>query len=129
MKPLILALALLGVAALQTERPCWVTHTCDESNVPDIEKQVPPGDYCKRSDVTIRPSETHAHPCDCQYSCTVDNEGNVIDHESSTCKVYCKINGRRCTCWPEGDPKVECDHVGGNAIMNMDGEVIAVRKH
>ena len=50
----IVTLALLALAAQQ--RP-------DESNLPESEKRIPAGDYCKKADVPIGPHETHAHPC------------------------------------------------------------------
>lgn len=99
----------------------------DESNLPPQEKQIPAGDYCKRSDVAITKRETHAHHCDCTYSCTVDANGNVSEsggHRSTACKASCERNGRRCTCHVE-TPCLQSDH---NALANMDGEIIAVAR-
>jgi hypothetical protein len=94
----------------------------DESNVPDSEKRIPPGHYCKRPDVPITPNETKAHACACKYSCSVDEHGNVSEHESPDCLSFCHLHGRRCTCHVEEpcDPK-------GNALMNMDGRIVAIR--
>ncbi len=91
------------------------------------EHQIPAGDYCKRSDVTIRPSETHAHHCDCTYACTVDENGNVNEFEGEKqpkCKSYCSKDGRRCTCHVE-EP---CDR-GGSATVDMNGQIVAVKRH
>jgi hypothetical protein len=104
---------------------------CDDSMFPDTERRIPPGDYCKNMEVTIRPTETHAHHCDCTYSCSIDEDGNVTDHESVSCQAWCQINGRRCTCWPEGGgPDVICTKPSDgqhNALMDMSGHVVAVR--
>ncbi len=120
MKVILLA-ALLGFIAAQPP---------DESNLPDSEKRMPPGWHCKRPDVTISKGE-HAVHCPCTYSCTIDEEGNVTEHESSTCMGWCEKNGRKCTCWPEGDPQHPCTKVEGgpNARMDMNGHVVAVATH
>jgi hypothetical protein len=115
-RALMLLLALVSLAAQQPP---------DESNLPDSEKRIPIGHYCKRSDVPIGPRETKAHPCDCKYSCSVDENGVVTERESSSCLAYCHKNGRRCTCHPEGDPSVTC--TTGNGLIDMDGQVVAVR--
>jgi hypothetical protein len=113
---ILLVLAALSIAA---QRPP------DESNVPPNEKRVPPGDYCKAKGVPIGPKETRAHTCECTFSCTIDEQGAVTEHEGPTCLTYCHVNGRRCTCHTE-DP-TPCTKEGhGNARMNMDGEVVAV---
>lgn len=115
---LLIMLAALSIAALQPP---------DETNVPDSEKRIPAGHYCKRSDVTISPRETRAHSCDCKYSCTTDSDGNIVEHESPNCLAFCHVNNRRCTCHPE-EP---CPKDGGhdNALMDMDGRVVAVTRH
>ena len=115
MKIILLAIVLGFIAA---QPP-------DESGLPDSEKRIPAGDYCKRSDVTITPRETHAHHCDCTMSCTVDENGEVTVHESSNCMAFCEKNGRRCTCHVE-EP---CPKEGYNALMDMDGHVVAMRPH
>jgi len=112
----IVILALLAVAAQQ--RP-------DESNLPESEKRIPAGDYCKKADVPIGPRETHAHPCSCTFSCTVDEHGTVVEHEDGSCKAFCQKNGRRCTCHVE-EPCPGTGH--GNARMDMNGHVVAVRR-
>lgn len=109
---LVLALA---VVALQPP---------DESNVPDSEKRIPQGDYCKRVGVTITPRETHAHACDCKFSCSLDEDGNIVEHESPECLAFCHLHGRRCTCHVE-EP---CDP-HGNGLMDMDGHVLAEKVH
>ena len=120
----MLAAALLGLVmgtqtGTQTQPP-------DESNLQESERRIPPGHYCKRADVPISKSETSAHPCSCKYSCSIDDEGNVMESESSECQAFCKKNGRRCTCHVE-EP---CPGTAkGNALMDMDGTVIAVRAH
>jgi hypothetical protein len=112
---------LLAVTALAAQRPP------DESNLPDSEKRVPPGHYCKAKGVPIGPRETNAHPCECTFSCTIDEQGAVTEHEGPTCLTYCHVNGRRCTCHVE-DP-TPCTKEGhGNARMNMNGEVVAVAR-
>jgi hypothetical protein len=96
----------------------------DESTLLDSEKRIPPGHYCKRADVTITARETHAHPCSCTMSCTVDEQGAVTTHESSSCMAYCEKNGRRCTCHVE-EP---CPKDGHNALMDMRGRVVAMAR-
>jgi hypothetical protein len=115
MKLLALALALLGLA-LQQKPP-------DESTLLDSETKIPPGHYCKRKDVPITPREKNAHACDCKMSCTVDAQGNVTEHEDSSCMSYCEKNGRKCTCHIE-EPCPEPQH---NALMDMDGRIVAMR--
>lgn len=118
----VLLIALLGVAAQQSQSG----HDADGHLT--SEHQIPAGDYCKRSDVTIRTSEIHAHHCDCTYSCVVDESGRVVDtggEKQVACKSFCSKDRRRCTCHPEGDPSVTC--IGSNALMDMDGNVVAVK--
>lgn len=70
----------------------------------ESEHQIPAGDYCKRSDVTIGPREVHAHHCDCTYSCRVEADGSVTEYDGEKnpkCKAYCSKDGRRCTCHVE----------------------------
>ena len=114
MRVVLLLLALLSIAA---QPPV------DERDVPDVEKRIPPGHYCKRSDVTIGPKETRAHPCECKFSCSLDENGDIIEHEAPSCLAFCHKNGRRCTCHVEEpcEPK-------GNALVDMDGHVVAVRR-
>jgi hypothetical protein len=95
-----LALVVLAFVSVGAQQPP------DESHLPDSEKRIPPGHYCKS--VPPGPRETKAHLCPCQYSCKIDGAGNVTEAESSDCLSYCKVNGRRCTCWPEGDPSQTC---------------------
>jgi len=123
----ILAAALLGlVMGTQTGTGTQTTQPPDESSLQESERRIPPGHYCKRADVPISKSETSAHPCSCKYSCSVDDEGNVMESESSECQAFCKKNGRRCTCHVE-EP---CPGTAkGNAVMDMDGTVVAVRVH
>lgn len=117
---LLILVALASIAALQPP---------DETNVPDSEKRIPPGHYCKLAGVTIGPRETHAHSCECTYSCTVDEAGRVTDHEASNCLAFCHLNGRRCTCHPEGEPGVECSKTeGSNALLDMDGRIVAMKR-
>ena len=111
----LLVLAALSLSAQQPP---------DESSLPPGEKKIPPFHYCKRSDVRITPRETRAHPCDCKMTCTVDAQGNVTMHESSNCMAYCEKNGRKCTCHVEAP----CPKEGGNALMDMDGGVVAFLK-
>jgi hypothetical protein len=110
----LLVLVLLSVAAQRVP---------DESNVPESEKRIPPGHYCKRPDVPISANETHAHSCACRYSCSVDEQGNVSEHESPNCLAFCHLNGRRCTCHVE-EP---CERPG-NGLMDMNGRVLAMRR-
>ena len=110
---LLIVLALLSVAALQPP---------DESNVPDSEKRIPMGHYCKLAGVPIGPKETRAHSCDCKYSCSIDEHGNVSEHESPNCLAYCHLNGRRCTCHPEDPCPIEGHD---NALIDMDGNIVA----
>jgi hypothetical protein len=122
----MLAVALLGLVVGTQTGTQTVTQTQppDESNLQESERRIPPGHYCKRADVPISKSETSAHPCSCTYSCSVDEEGNVTESESSACQAFCKKNGRRCTCHVE-EP---CPGTAkGNAVMDMDGTVVAVR--
>jgi hypothetical protein len=112
----ILVLALATIAA---------QHTPDESNLPENEKRIPPGHYCKKVGVPIGARETRAHPCDCKFSCTVDQDGKIVEHEDASCQAFCTKNGRRCTCHVE-EP---CPGTGdGNAQIDMDGRIIAVRQ-
>jgi len=120
MKRALLALFVFASLAMQTVQPP------DESNVPESEKRIPAGHYCKRPDVTITPRETHAHHCDCKFSCSVDEEGNIVEHEAPNCLAYCHLNGRRCTCHTEEPCEGEGKH--GNALMDMDGHVVAVKR-
>jgi hypothetical protein len=112
----LLLLVVVGILSVGAQRPP------DESNVPESEKRIPPGHYCKRPDVPITRNETKAHACDCKFSCSVDEQGQVSEHESPGCLAYCHLNGRRCTCHVEEpcQPK-------GNALMDMNGRVVAMR--
>ena len=112
---LLLAVALVGLAAQQPP---------DESNVPEAEKRIPPFHYCKRVGVTIGPKETRAHSCDCKYSCTVNAQGEIVEHESPGCLSYCHVNGRKCTCHVEE----ACPDGHHNALMDMDGRVVSVQR-
>lgn len=70
----------------------------------ESEHQIPAGEYCKRSDVTIGPREVHAHHCDCTYSCRVEEDGSVTEFDGEKnpkCKAYCSKDGRHCTCHVE----------------------------
>jgi hypothetical protein len=118
MRYLLILVAAVGIGAQAIQPP-------DETNVPANEKRIPPGHYCKAMGVPIGKSETRAHSCGCTYSCYVDNDGNIIDHESEDCLTYCHINGRTCTCHVE-EPTT-CIK-GGNALMDMNGRVIAMVK-
>jgi len=115
-----LAIIAAAVLALAAQRPP------DETNVPPSEKRIPPGDYCKRAGVPIGPRETHAHSCECHFSCTVDENGTITQHEDASCQAFCHRNGRRCTCHVE-EPCPNDRH--GNALMDMDGRVVAVHRH
>jgi hypothetical protein len=115
-----LAIIVLALAAVAAQQPP------DESNVPESEKRIPPGHYCKRAGVAIGPRETHAHSCNCTFSCTVDKDGNIVEHEDASCQAFCHKNGRRCTCHVE-EPCPGTDP--GNARMDMDGKVVAVLRH
>lgn len=119
---------LLIVAAIAT---LVAQHPPDESRVPESEKRIPPGHYCKHTEPG--PRETSAHQCACTYSCRIDSNGTVTESESPSCLAFCHVNGRRCTCWPEGDPLHPCqhsdsDHAHGQAWMDMNGRVIAVSR-
>ena len=113
-----LALIFLALAALAAQQ------TTDESNLSDSEKRIPPGDYCKRVGVRIGPRETRAHSCDCKFTCTIDEQGAVVQHEDATCQAFCEKNGRRCTCHVE-EPCPGSDQ--GNARMDMEGQVVSVK--
>jgi hypothetical protein len=113
----IAILALFAIAAQQQP---------DESHLPAQERRIPPGHYCKKADVPITAHETRAHPCDCSFTCTVDANGNVVTHEDAKCQAFCHKNGRRCTCHVEEPCPGSKD---GNARMDMDGHVVAVRGH
>ena len=114
----ILMVSLLAVGLAAQQPP-------DESNVPEAEKRIPPGHYCKREGVPIGPTETHAHSCACTFACSVDEEGNVIEQESPNCLAYCHINKRRCTCHVE-EP-ANCDNpTHARAWIDMDGRLVAV---
>jgi hypothetical protein len=115
--------AIVALAALAAQKPY------DESDLPEAERRIPPGHYCKRPDVPIGPAETRAHHCACKYSCRVDEAGNVIEHESPDCLSFCHKNGRKCTCHPEGDPAVTCEGQPSDAWVDMDGQLVAVRIH
>jgi hypothetical protein len=120
MKRVIILLALLALGAAQ--RPV------DERDLPDFEKQIPPGDYCKRKDVPITKNESRAHHCDCTYSCYVDANGNVIEtggHRNSACLASCEMNGRRCTCHVEEPCPAEPGH---NALADMHHTVVLVAR-
>ena len=121
-KPLYLALGLLTAALVGSAA---AQPPVDESALPQSEKRIPPGHYCKRSDVTITPRETHAHHCDCTMLCTVDADGNVTMRETASCMAYCEKNGRRCTCHVE-EP---CPKPGANALADMHGRVVAMLRH
>lgn len=115
-------LAITAVTVIARQPPVWLPDGPEEL-IPEVERRIPPGDYCKRSDVEIRPTETHAHHCDCEYSCTLSEDGTIVEHETSTCQAWCQKNGRRCTCWPEGDPSKACTAPGSHAV-DMDGVLI-----
>lgn len=111
-------LLVLAVSALAAQQPP------DESNLPPEERRIPPGHYCKREGVPIGPRETRAHSCPCTMSCTVNGDGTVTEHEDSKCLSWCAKNGRKCTCHVE-EP---CPgSIAGNALMNMEGRVVAVK--
>jgi hypothetical protein len=118
------ALALLVVGLMgQQQDPAY-----DADGHLKAEHQIPAGDYCKAMDVTITARETHAHHCDCTYSCHVDHDGNVTEsggEKSQGCKAYCSKDQRRCTCHPE--PVCSLDGQA-NARMDMNGRVVAVKR-
>lgn len=118
-----LCLAILCVVGAARQTPPHNLPDGPEELIPEVERKIPPGDYCKRADVTIGPKETHAHPCNCEYSCTLNEDGSILEHESSQCQAWCQKNGRKCTCWPEGDPTKQCDVPGSHAV-DMDGVLI-----
>lgn len=112
---LILVAGLLGIAAQSAYDP--------DGHL-KAEHQIPAGDYCKRSDVTITARETHAHHCDCSYVCHVDKDGNVTEsggEKSTGCKSYCSKDQRRCTCHPEP----VCDIEPHTARFDMGHQMIA----
>lgn len=111
---LVMVIVLLGLGMAAQQFP-------NENSLAPSEKRIPPGHYCKKSTVKISPTEKNAHPCDCKYSCSVDEHGTVTEHESTDCLAYCKKNNRRCTCHIE-EP---CD-VKGHALMDMNGDVVAL---
>ncbi len=119
MRRLLLLVAILASMAQQAQPP-----RVDESSLPESEKRIPQDHYCKRSDVAIGPRETRAHHCDCKFSCSLDENGDVVEHEEPSCLAFCHKNGRRCTCHVEEpcEPK-------GNGLTDMDGHVIAMRRH
>jgi hypothetical protein len=112
---IVIAAGLLGLAGAAQQQT-------NEDTLSPAEKRIPAGHYCKRSNVMITSSEKNAHPCDCKYSCSVDQYGNVTEHESTDCLAYCQKNGRRCTCHVE-EP---CDPKGGRALMDMNHRVVAM---
>lgn len=113
---IIVSLLAAGLAAQQPP---------DESNVPEAEKRIPPGHYCKREGVPIGPTETRAHSCACTFACSVDEEGNVTEQESPNCLAYCHVNQRRCTCHVE-EP-ANCDNPArAHAWIDMDGRLVAI---
>jgi hypothetical protein len=112
-----LAIVLLATVAVGAQQPP------DESNLPTSETRIPPGDYCKKAGVPIGQHETRAHPCECTFTCTVDQDGRIVEHEGATCQAFCHKNGRRCTCHVE-EPCPGGD--GGNARMDMGGHVVRV---
>jgi len=112
-----IVIVVLALAALAAQQPV------DESHLSEAEKRIPPNHYCKKAGVPIGPRETRAHPCECTFSCTVNADGSIVEHESAACQAFCQKNGRRCTCHVE-EP---CPRDGaGNALMDMDGRVVAV---
>src|SRR5262249_3481807 len=112
----VIALGLTGFAAV-AQQP-------NEDALSPAEKRIPPGHYCKRSNVRITPSETSAHPCDCKYSCSTDVRGTVPERDAPTSLAFCHKNGRRCTCHVE-----EPCNPQGNALMDMDHHVVAMRQN
>ncbi len=122
MKYVILVwLATLAVALQQRPVP---EPRVDEATLPEVERRIPPDHYCKRAEVPISPREHYAHHCSCKMSCTVDEQGNITEHESVECLAYCHKNGRHCTCHIE-EPCPDSAH--GNAWMDMDGRVVAMK--
>jgi hypothetical protein len=128
MRIFILALSV-SLMALSAQSPVVPKPDDPEANIPDEEKRIPPGHYCKRPDVEIRPTETMAHHCDCIYTCSIDEDGAAHDNESSNCLAWCQKNGRRCSCYPEGDPLHPCEgQPKGMAWKDMNGNLVAVHR-
>lgn len=106
-----LTVLLLAVLALGAQQPSQ-----------NPEERIPAGHYCKRVGVPIGPREKSAHSCDCKYSCSIDKDGNVSEHEDSACLAYCHKDNRRCTCHVE-EP---CEPKGG--LVDMDGRLVGVAR-
>jgi hypothetical protein len=114
---LLLVLAALSIGAQQPRQ------------LPPPGERMPEGYHCKRPDVAISKGERATH-CDCKYTCSMNPDGSVNEHEDPSCSAYCHEKGQTCTCWPEGDPQHPCvGAMHGNALMDMDGRVIAMRRH
>jgi len=122
----LLAILVLSAVGITRQQPTYQGRPLPdgpEENITDErEKRVPPFDYCKRSDVTITPRETHAHHCDCTVTCSIGPGGEVIEQENEKCLTYCHKNGRHCTCHTE-EP---CPIGPGQGLLDMDGNLVAV---
>lgn len=135
---LVITLALLGLSAQGQEAPrhdkyqddaqayCWNPATSGSQEDDPRETRIPAGHYCKS--VAPGPKEKSAHQCSCTYHCTINPDGSITEAESDTCLSWCHKDGRRCSCWPEGDPQHPCEGSKGNALVDMNGRVVAVAR-
>lgn len=112
----ILAAALLGVAAAAVQPP-------DESNLPESETRIPAGHHCLAGPPAA--NDPKGHECACKFSCSVDANGHVSDHEDVACLSYCHKNKRVCVCHAD-EPCFGA--TAGNARMDMAGHVVAVAR-
>lgn len=138
------------VEAMQRPRPVVPTLPCGEQGtesdqtykkrcpdgsevgMADIEKQIPPNNFCMKDDVYAY-NEAHgrhleqAHPCSCKIVCETNEDGTQEETSNANqpgCLTDCHKNGRSCTCHVE-EP-CPGSHPGANAMMDMDHHVVAV---
>ena len=71
---LLIVLAVFGIAAQESKLPA--DHYCMAG---------PPAK-----------NQPRAHECHCKLTCTLDANGQLIEHETTDCKVYCHKD--RCLC-------------------------------
>lgn len=135
---LFLATLVLGFTMQQPPEQSYhdtLKETDPEYNMNPNETRIPPGHYCVQREVfdynqsRARRSQASAHPCDCKMACVVDTDEDGTPTEETRqeqpdCMSYCHLNGRRCTCHEE-EP-CPGSHPGANALVDMDGHVVAV---
>ena len=128
MRVVIVLLALVSLSALQQS-------PYDPDGHLKSEHQIPAGHACmqrrvfeenaQRLTALGKRQSDMLHPCDCTYSCVIDENGNVQESDGEKnpgCKSYCSKDGRKCGCHVE-EPCLGTK----NALVDMHGTVVAER--